>query len=230
MAHAPDRNGGVTTGIPARNFFDVDELLSNARLAFLYTDMLINSPTTITAAKERTGLKKSTAYKYRNELAEMGLARELDRHEDGAALWEVDAIGGDWIGDDHITVGPTVIIAVYGASTTDEDIDLFIDRHGRRPASWSAASAAPQGHRSPRVGTNRARSDRFTCSSRSANRPASRSAGTWTPAIWESTVTTDGSNQDPSVRWGRSTSRAGRPPRWRRAGAVSEPSGVDGGG
>ena len=132
MAHAPDRNGGVTTGIPARNFFDVDELLSNARLAFLYTDMLINSPTTITAAKERTGLKKSTAYKYRNELAEMGLARELDRHEDGAALWEVDAIGGDWIGDDHITVGPTVIIAVYGASTTDEDIDLFIDRHGRR--------------------------------------------------------------------------------------------------
>lgn len=50
-------------------------------LARFYTDLLINPPTTVTAARERQGFSKSTAYKYANTLAELGIAKELDEYE-----------------------------------------------------------------------------------------------------------------------------------------------------
>jgi hypothetical protein len=54
----------------ARRFFAIQELLGSPELARLYTDLLINSPTTITAARERHGLSKSNAYKDENKLEE----------------------------------------------------------------------------------------------------------------------------------------------------------------
>lgn len=129
MAHAPEKPTSTTTGGAASDFFTAQALLSNPDLAFLYTDMLVNSPTTVKAARSRTGFKKSTAYKYANELAELGIAAETDQREDGAALWETDPITGVWSGEDEFTLSPTVI-AVYGASRVDDDLDLFVDRHG----------------------------------------------------------------------------------------------------
>ncbi|RJT07203.1 hypothetical protein D3261_03875 [Halococcus sp. IIIV-5B] len=108
----------------------MQELLRTPELARFYTDLLINSPTTVTAARNRQGFSKSTAYKYANTLAELGVARELDSHKDGSALWRADAVSGDWTDEATLKLSP-VTIAVYGATSINEDLELFIDRHGK---------------------------------------------------------------------------------------------------
>lgn len=122
--HSPD------TGRAAHRFFVIQELLGTPELARFYTDLLINSPTTVTAARDRQGFSKSTAYKYANTLAELGIAAELDTYEDGSSLWRADPVGGNWTDETTLELGPA-IIAVYGATSVDDDLELFIDRHGK---------------------------------------------------------------------------------------------------
>jgi hypothetical protein len=122
--HPPDE------GHTARRFFVFQELLGTPELARFYTDLLINSPTTVTAARDRQGFSKSTAYKYANTLAELGIAAELDEYEDGSALWRADPVSGNWTDETTLELGP-VIIAVYGATSVDDDLELFVDRHGK---------------------------------------------------------------------------------------------------
>lgn len=114
----------------AHRFFAIQELLTIPELARFYTDLLINSPTTITAAQDRQGLSKSTAYKYANTLAELGFAAELDEYDNGSSLWRTDPVTGVWNSETSVELGPTVI-AVYGATTVDDDLELFVERHGK---------------------------------------------------------------------------------------------------
>lgn len=118
------------TGTTAHRFFVVQELLGTPELARFYTDLLINSPTTVTAVRDRQDLSKSTAYKYANTLAELGIAEELDRHENGSSLWRAEPVSGVWRDETSVELGP-VIIAVYGATSVDDDLELFVDRHGK---------------------------------------------------------------------------------------------------
>lgn len=111
-------------------FFAVQRLLTDADLAYFYTDLLLNSPTTVKQAMDRHGIVKSTAYKYANELVELGVAEELDEYEDGAALWTVEPVVGTWETDAAELVVSPVVIAVYGASTVDDDIEYFLERYG----------------------------------------------------------------------------------------------------
>ena len=130
MSNAPTPVQPPDAEHTAHRFFVVQELLGTAELARFYTDLLINSPTTITAARDRQGFSKSTAYKYANTLAELGVAEELDTYEDGSSLWRADPVSGNWTDETTIELGP-VIIAVYGATSVDDDLELFIDRHGK---------------------------------------------------------------------------------------------------
>ena len=130
MSNAPIPTQPPDTGDTAHRFFAVQELLGTPELARFYTDLLVNSPTTVTAARDRQGFSKSTAYKYANTLAELGVATELDTHEGGSALWRADPVSGDWTDETTINLGP-VIIAVYGATSANDDLELFIDRHGK---------------------------------------------------------------------------------------------------
>lgn len=130
MSNAPTHTQPPDAGQAAQQFFVIQELLQTPELARFYTDLLINSPTTITAVRDRQELSKSTAYKYANALAELGVATELDTYEDGSTLWQADAISGNWTDQTTIELGP-VIIAVYGATSVDDDLDLFVDRHGK---------------------------------------------------------------------------------------------------
>jgi len=130
MSKAPTHTQPPDVGQAAQQFFVIQELLQTPELAQLYTDLLINSPTTITAVRDRQELSKSTAYKYGNTLAELGVATELDTYEDGSTLWQADAISGNWTDQTTIELGP-VIIAVYGATSVDDDLNLFVDRHGK---------------------------------------------------------------------------------------------------
>ncbi|WP_254547191.1 DUF7437 domain-containing protein [Halomarina pelagica] len=130
MSRAPTSIQPPDAGHTAHRFFVIQELLGTPELARFYTDLLINSPTTVTAVRERQGFSKSTAYKYANTLAELGIAEELDRYEDGSSLWRAEPVSGNWTDETTIELGP-VLIAVYGATSVDDDLDLFIDRHGK---------------------------------------------------------------------------------------------------
>lgn len=130
MSNAPSPTQPPDAGHTAHRFFVVQELLGTPDLARFYTDLLVHSPTTVTAARERQGFSKSTAYKYANTLAELGVAEELDEYEDGSALWRADPVSGDWTDETTLELGPAVI-AVYGATGVDDDLELFVDRHGK---------------------------------------------------------------------------------------------------
>ena len=130
MSNAPIPTQPPDTGDTAHRFFAVQELLGTPELARFYTDLLVNSPTTVTAARDRQGFSKSTAYKYANTLAELGVVTELDTHEGGSALWRADPVSGDWTDETTIKLSP-VIIAVDGATSANDDLELFIERHGK---------------------------------------------------------------------------------------------------
>jgi hypothetical protein len=130
MSDAPPTTHPPDAGHTAHRFFVFQELLSTPELARFYTDLLINSPTTVIAARERQEFSKSTAYKYANTLAELGVAAELDEYEDGSALWQANPVNGNWTDETTLELGP-VIIAVYGATSVDDDLELFVDRHGK---------------------------------------------------------------------------------------------------
>lgn len=114
----------------AHRFFIMRELLGTPDLARYYADLLINSPTTVTAARERQGVAKSTAYKYANTLTDWGIAEEVDEDDNGSSLWRAEPVSGAWTGERTLELGPA-IIAVYGATGVDDDLKLFIDRHGK---------------------------------------------------------------------------------------------------
>ncbi|MBP2252673.1 hypothetical protein J2754_003019 [Halarchaeum solikamskense] len=129
MAGAPiGKRGCEESGVSM--FFAVQRLLTDADLAYFYTDLLLNSPTTVKRAMDRQGIVKSTAYKYANELAELGVAEELDEYEDGAALWTAEPVVGTWETEAAELVVSPVVIAVYGASTVDDDLEYFLERYG----------------------------------------------------------------------------------------------------
>jgi hypothetical protein len=130
MSNASPTTQPPDAGETARQFFVVQKLLGASELARFYTDLLINSPTTVGAVRDRQGFSKSTAYKYANTLAELGIATELEAYENGSARWRADAVGGNWTDETTIELGPA-IIAVYGATGVDDDLKLFVDRHGR---------------------------------------------------------------------------------------------------
>ena len=69
MSDAPHTTRPPDSGHTARWFFVFQELLGTPELARFYTDLLINSPTTVTAARGRQEFSKSTAYKYANMLS-----------------------------------------------------------------------------------------------------------------------------------------------------------------
>jgi hypothetical protein len=130
MSNAPASVQPPDAGHTAHRFFIFQELLATPELARFYTDLLINSPTTITAARKRQDFSKSTAYKYANMLEELGVAEELDEHQDGSALWRADPVSGDWTDEITLEFGPA-IIAVYGATSVNDDLELYVDRHGK---------------------------------------------------------------------------------------------------
>lgn len=136
-APIPTHNQGADGAV--HRFFVVQELLGGPELARFYTDLLVNSPTTVMATRERQGFSKSTAYKYANTLAELGVAEELDEYEDGSALWRAEPVNGVWTDETTVELGPT-IIAVFGATTVDENLELYMQRHGKAalPAAVTA--------------------------------------------------------------------------------------------
>ncbi|MXV60984.1 hypothetical protein GS429_02700 [Natronorubrum sp. JWXQ-INN-674] len=112
------------------------ELLYRPELAVFYTDMLLNSPTTVGESVERVHLSSSAAHNYAKILQQLGAAEQLDERRERAILWKAKPVSGMWNGEEPI--GP-VMIAVYGAIELNEDIELFVERHGKPKLSSAIA-------------------------------------------------------------------------------------------
>lgn len=130
MSKTPSPTAPPDADTTAHRFFTVQELLMTPELARFYTDLLINSPTTIPAARNRQGFSKSTAYKYASRLEELGVVTESNEYENGSALWAAEPVSGVWTGETAVEIGP-VIIAVFGATSVDDDLELFVERHSK---------------------------------------------------------------------------------------------------
>lgn len=135
MAHAPPDTSAEAER-KRREFFAIHELLHRPELAVFYTDLLLNSPTTVGESIARVDLSSSAAHNYASVLEQLGAAERLDEKRDRAQLWNATPVSGVWNGAEPI--GP-VMIAVYGAVTLDEDIELFVERHGKSKLSSAIA-------------------------------------------------------------------------------------------
>lgn len=125
----PSPNDGDDTVAVAQSFLSAAELLSDHELARIYTDILLNSPTTNSAIASRLDLPASTTSERVTRLKDVGIVHDTSTGKANQLVTEpieftVSVDGAT------VTVTPT-IIAAYGAKSQDDDISLFLDRHGK---------------------------------------------------------------------------------------------------
>lgn len=104
------------------------ELLTNPELARLYAAILKRGPVTVETLKDELAMPHSTAYKYVGRLEEMGV---LDRDDDSTpATLTVEPVRLVLETDGGAIAATPVFIVAIGAQTENEDIEVFVDRHG----------------------------------------------------------------------------------------------------
>jgi hypothetical protein len=113
-----------------REFFVANDLVRDAGRARVYTDVLLNQPTTVSDLDGRLEMSPSSASKFVSELQENGLVEDVSDSGRRKQLTTDPVIFTVTTSEDEqFTVTPTVIAAT-GARAVDDDIDTFIERNG----------------------------------------------------------------------------------------------------
>ena len=112
----------------ARSFIAASEILSNPDLAKVYTDILLNQPTTNSGIERRLGLAGSTTSMRVGKLKRLGIVADTSSGKESQLTTDplVLALGE---ADSQLLFTP-VAIAAYGASDEVRELELFLDRHG----------------------------------------------------------------------------------------------------
>lgn len=142
------------TGGPERavnGLLSVAQLLEEPRLARLYTYVLRNDEVTIDDITDELELPRTTAYSDTGILVDLGvLTRDDDQktHTYSAIPITLTAT----LDGDEYTVTPT-LIAAFGRSPHDQDLDLLLERHGLGKLAAALTYAVPyaDGEMSERV-------------------------------------------------------------------------------
>src|SRR6056297_886620 len=142
------------TGGPERavnGLLSVARLLEEPRLARLYTFVLRNGEVTIDDITDDLELPRTTAYSDTGTLVDLGvLTRDDDQktHTYSAIPITLTAT----LDGDEYTVTPT-LIAAFGRSPHDQDLDLLLERHGLGKLAAALTYAVPytEGKMSERV-------------------------------------------------------------------------------
>ncbi|MGQ3330625.1 DUF7437 domain-containing protein [Halorubrum sp. FL23] len=113
----------------ARSFIAASEILVNPDIARVYTDILLNQPTTNSSIERRLDLAGSTTS------MRVGKLKNLDIVEDVSSGKESQLRTDSLLlpvgeGETRILFDP-LTIAAYGASGEVSEIELFVDRHGK---------------------------------------------------------------------------------------------------
>ena len=124
MAHSSSRTGRP----PIQQLQTVADLLETPALAQLYAHISRDGPITVSETVDELGLPQGTAYDYVQKLETAGLVektREQRPHEYDAE-WISLTLSTD---GGTQTITPALITAV-GRGADDDDIDVYINRHG----------------------------------------------------------------------------------------------------
>lgn len=120
--------GGPKEGT-ARSFIAASEILVNPGIARVYTDILLNQPTTNSGIERRLDLAGSTTSMRVGELKKLDIVEDVSSGKESQLQTDPLFLPlGE--GNTQLLFGP-VAIAAYGASDVVSEIDLFIDRHGK---------------------------------------------------------------------------------------------------
>jgi DNA-binding transcriptional ArsR family regulator len=124
MAHSPSRSGRP----PIQQLQTIADLLDTPALARLYAHIVQHGPITVSEIIDELDMPQGTAYEYVQNLATAGLVektRDQRPYEyDGEAIALTLSTDGE-----TQTITPALIAAV-ARRDEDEDIDVYIDRHG----------------------------------------------------------------------------------------------------
>lgn len=113
----------------ARSFIAASEILVNPDIARVYTDILLNQPTTNSGIERRLDLAGSTTSMRVGKLKNLGIVEDVSNGKQSQLQTDPLFLPlGE--GKTRMLFGP-VAIAAYGASGVVSEIELFLDRHGK---------------------------------------------------------------------------------------------------
>jgi len=129
----------------------VAQLLEEPRLARLYTYVLQNGEVTIDDVVDELGLPRTTAYSDAGTLVELGVLSQNDSRKTYTYTAVPIILTANLDGDEY-TITPT-LIAAFGRSSQDQDLDLLLDRHGLGKLATALTYAIPyaEGKMSERI-------------------------------------------------------------------------------
>lgn len=124
MAQSPPRSGQP----PIRQLQTVVDLLETPRLARIYAYVLRDGPVTVSEIVDELAIPQGTAYDYVQKLETAGVVAKTR----GQRPYEYDAetISLTLSTDGETQTITPALIAAVARRDEDEDIDVFIDRHG----------------------------------------------------------------------------------------------------
>jgi len=124
------RTSNATDGDVVRDFLSVADLLEEPRLAQLYAYLAREGEATVRDVMTDIELAQGTAYSYVNRLVDAGVVEVThDEQPQRYAAREIDLTVTTATGNREYTITPSLVDAV-GRRETDDDIDIYIDRHG----------------------------------------------------------------------------------------------------
>lgn len=124
------RTSNQADGDLVRDVLSIADLLEEPQLAQLYAYLARGTEATVQDAMDELGLAQGTAYTYVNRLADADIVEVTDETQPRRyTAKEIDLTVRAAAGDREYTITPALIDAV-GRRETDDDIDIYIDRHG----------------------------------------------------------------------------------------------------
>lgn len=129
----------------------IAHLLEEPRLARLYTFVLHNDEVTIDDITDELALPRTTAYSDTGTLVDLGVL-ERDDHQKTHTYSAIPITLTATLDGDEYTVTPT-LIAAFGRSPHDQDLDLLLERYGLGKLAAALTYAVPyaDGEMSERV-------------------------------------------------------------------------------
>ena len=124
MAHSPPRSGRP----PIQQLQTVVDLLKTPALARLYAHILQHGPVTVSGMVEELDIPQGTAYDYVQNLETTGLVEKT--HEQRPYEYDAESIALTLSTDGETQTITPALIATVARRDKDEDIDIYIERHG----------------------------------------------------------------------------------------------------
>lgn len=124
MAHSPSRSGQA----PIQQLQTVVDLLETPSLARIYAHVLQYGPVTVSEIVDRLDIPQGTAYDYIQKLETTALVEKI--REQRPYEYDAESIALTLSTDGETQTITPALIAAVARRDEDEDIDVYIERHG----------------------------------------------------------------------------------------------------